>query len=64
MTGHHVEAPVSTEEFMEVQKALAASEAQIKHLQQAKIDLERKVSGSGGMFCLLKRFTVIVLSIV
>ncbi len=34
---------MSSEELQEVRKALAASEATIKHLVQAKIDLEKKV---------------------
>ncbi|XP_012942897.1 ARF GTPase-activating protein GIT2 isoform X3 [Aplysia californica] len=37
------EAPVSSEELLEVRRALAASEATIKHLVQAKMDLEKRV---------------------
>lgn len=43
MTEQHVEAPVSVEEIMEVKRALAASQATIMHLVQAKLELEKKV---------------------
>ncbi|XP_059154314.1 ARF GTPase-activating protein GIT2-like isoform X2 [Physella acuta] len=43
MSEQQTEAPVSSEEFLEVRKALAASEATIKHLEQVKKDLEKKV---------------------
>lgn len=44
MSEQQTEAPVSSEEFLEVRKALAASEATIKHLEQVKKDLEKKAS--------------------
>ncbi|CAL1537699.1 unnamed protein product [Lymnaea stagnalis] len=43
MSEQPAEAPVSSEEYLEVRKALAASEATIKHLEQVKKDLEKKV---------------------
>ncbi|BFZ18839.1 hypothetical protein BsWGS_21878 [Bradybaena similaris] len=43
MSEQHLEAPVSVEEMLEVKRALAASEATIKHLVQAKLELEKKV---------------------
>ena len=40
-----MEAPaISSEEFLEIRRALAASEAQIKHLVKSKEELEKKVS--------------------
>lgn len=39
------EGPVSAEELIEMKKALAASEATVKHLVQAKLDLEKRVEG-------------------
>ncbi|KAK3774024.1 hypothetical protein RRG08_030106 [Elysia crispata] len=42
---HSAEGPVSAEELIEMKKALAASEATVKHLVQAKLDLEKRVEG-------------------
>ncbi|GFR62381.1 ARF-GTPase-activating protein GIT2 [Elysia marginata] len=42
---HSAEGPVSADELIEMKKALAASEATVKHLVQAKLDLEKRVEG-------------------
>ncbi|KAH9525673.1 glycerophosphoinositol permease [Bulinus truncatus] len=43
MSEQQIEAPASSEELFEVRKQLAASEATIRHLEQVKKDLEKKV---------------------